>query len=194
MLTINDLKIGVVFLYNNQPYKVLEASHLKKAQSAGMMQVKIKNLITGNVLATTLKSSDRFEEADVSRETFTFLYEHRGQFWFAKPNQPKQRFFLTEEQITENRLYLKKNTELQILFFKGKPIGIELPIKMDFVVIEAPPGIKGDTAQGNTKMVTIETGAGVRVPLFIQAGDVIRINTETGEYVERVEKATTSSL
>lgn len=188
MLTINDLKPGLIFTYNNQPYRVLEASHLKKAQSSGMMQVKMKNLINGSVLSATFKSADRFEEADVSRETFTFLYEHRGQFWFAGQNEPQRRIALTENQIAEKRLYLKKNSELQILFFRGEPIGIELPIKMDFIVTEAPPGIKGDTAQGNTKMVKIETRAAVRVPLFIEAGDVIRVNTETGEYVERVKK------
>jgi len=194
MLTINDLKPGIIFLYNNQPYKVLEASHLKKAQSTGMMQVKMKNLINGNVLSVTFKSSESFEEADVSRQTFIYLYEHRGQFCFVKPGKPQERIFLTQEQIAEKRQYLKQNTEAQILFLGGKPIAIELPIKMDFVVIEAPPGIKGDTAQGNIKMVKIETGATVRVPLFIETGDVIRINTETGEYTERVKKRRNSSF
>lgn len=189
MLTINDLKYGVLFLYNNQPYKVLEASHLKKARSGGMVQVKIKNLINGNVLSITFKSSDRFEEAIVSQETFLYLYNHRGQFWFARVGKPQERFFLTAEQIGEKQHYLKQQAEVQILFFEGQAIGIELPIKMDFIVTEAPPGIKGDTAQGNTKSVTIETGAIVRVPLFINTGDVIRINTETGEYVERVKKS-----
>lgn len=188
MFTINELKPGTIFLYQNQPYRVLEASHLKKAQSAGMLQVRMKNLINGNVLSTTLKSSERFEEADVSRETFVFLYGHRGQFWFARQEKPQERFSLTEEQLGGKQSYLKQNTEVQVLFFKEKPIGIELPVKMDFVVAEAPPGIKGDTAQGNTKIVKIETGATVRVPLFIETGDVIRINTETGEYSERVRK------
>ncbi len=188
MLTINDLKYGVIFIYNGQPYSVLEHSHLKKAQSAGMLQAKIKNLITGVTLSTTFKSADKFEEADVSRETYRFLYAHRGQFCFAKPNKPQDRIILPEDHIKEAGAYLKSNAEIQILFFESKPISIELPIKMDFRVTEAPPSAKGNTAQGGTKTIVIETGAKIQVPFFINEGDIIRINTETGEYVERAEK------
>lgn len=189
MLTINSLKPGTIFLYQNQPYRVLEASHLKKAQSMGMLQVKIKNLVNGNVLATTLKSSEKFEEAEVSYETGMFLYSHRGQFWFAKKDNPKDRFALNESQLGEERWYLKPNMTLRVIYFRGSPIDIELPIKMDFRVTEAPPSIRGDTAQGGTKTVVLETGLKIQVPMFIEAGDIVRVNTQTGEYTERIEKA-----
>lgn len=188
MLTINDLKPGVVFLFNHQPYQVLDATHLKVAQSAGMLQVKIKNLINGNTLSTTLKSADKFEGAEVSRGTHRFIYQHRGQFWFAKPDKPQERFFFEEAQIGENKYYLKANTEVQVLYFDNKPIGIELPIKMDFEIKEAPPNIKGNTAQGGTKTAVLETGVKIQVPFFIETGDIIRVNTQTGEYVERITK------
>lgn len=189
MLGINDLKPGVIFLHNNQPHKVLEASHLKKAQSMGMLQVKIKNMINGNVLSTTFKSSDEFEEANVSRETGVFLYSHRGQFYFCLSNNPKTRFSLPEEILQNEKLYLKPNTEVTIIYFDNKPIGIELPIKIDLKVIEAPPNVKGNTAQGGTKPVILETGLKIQVPMFINVGDIIRVNTQTGEYTERVQKA-----
>lgn len=188
MLTINDLKPGIVFLYNNHPYQVLDATHLKVAQSAGMLQVKIKNLLNGNTLSTTFKSADKFEEAEVSRETYKFVYQHRGQFWFTKLDKPQERFFFEEAQIGENKYYLKSNAEVQVLYFNEKPIGIELPIKMDFEIKDAPPNIKGNTAQGGTKTATLETGLKIQVPLFIEIGDIVRVNTQTGQYTERVIK------
>jgi len=188
MLGINDLKPGVIFLYNNQPYKVLESSHLKKAQSKGMMQIRMQNLIYGNVIETTFKSSENFQEADITIEERKFLYKHRENFCFVDPQDPKNRFYLKEEQIKEYVPYLKPETEVKVIFFEEKPISIEIPIKMEFKVIEAPPGLKGDTAQSGTKTVIIETGAKIQTPLFIQEGDVIRVNTRTGEYLERIKK------
>src|SRR3989338_2217588 len=188
MFTINDLKPGIVFLYNNHPCQVLEATHLKVAQSAGMLQVKIKNLINGNALSTTFKSADKFEEAEVSRKTYNFVYQYRDQFWFTKPDKPQQRFFLEESKIGENKYYLKPNAEIQVLYFNNKPIGIELPIKMDFEIKEAPPNIRGNTAQGGTKTATLETGLKIQVPLFIETGDIVRVNTQSGEYTERITK------
>jgi len=167
---------------------VLEATHLKVAQSAGMLQVKIKNLINGNALSTTFKSADKFEEAEVSRETYKFVYQYRDQFWFTKPDKPQQRFFLEESKIGENKYYLKPNAEIQVLYFNNKPIGIELPIKMDFEIKEAPPNIRGNTAQGGTKTATLETGLKIQVPLFIETGDIVRVNTQSGEYTERITK------
>lgn len=188
MLTINDLKYGVIFVYNGQPHQVLEFSHLKKAQSAGMLQIKIKNLITNAVLLTTFKSSDKFEEAKVSRETYQFIYSRRNQFCFIKKDKPQERIFLQQSQVDKAGQYLKANSETQIVFFDGKPINIKLPIKIDFKVTDSPPSDRGNTAQAGTKTAVIETGAKVQVPLFINSGDTIRINTETGEYVERTEK------
>lgn len=186
---MNNLKPGIIFLYNGQPHEVLEANHLKVAQRRPVMQTKFKNLITGVVLYENFQQSDSFEEAEVSRESCRFIYANRGQYWFHKIGKPSERFFLEEKLVGNRKLFLKPNSDLDISFFKEKAIEINLPVKMDFKVIEAPPSIKGDTAQGGNKEVTIETGAKIKTPLFIEEEDIIRVNTNTGEYAERVTKA-----
>jgi len=187
-LNVNDLKPKVFFVYEGQPYVVLETHHLKMQQRRPTVQTKMRNLINGKVLERNFAQSDVFEEADIERRKVKFLYNHREQYWFSYENNPSKRFLLTAELIGEATKFLKANTILDSIEYNGEIINIELPVKMDFKVIEAPPAIKGDTAQGGVKQVKIETGASVNVPLFINQDDVIRINTETGEYTERVEK------
>lgn len=206
MLSINDLKPGIIIIYNGQPHEVVEAFFQKRANEEEVVRTKLKNLITGSTVNQNFKDSAKFEKSDVSRESSKFLYSHQGQFWFCRENNPSARFSLSEEQIGENKSFLKPNTLVDVLFFddpsarasnepqpnssgQAKPINIILPIKMDFKVIEAPPSLRGDTSQGGTKEVVIETRIKIKTPLFIEAGDTIRINTRTGEYVERVEKS-----
>jgi elongation factor P len=119
----------------------------------------------------------------------TFIYESKGEYWFHEKGKPQNRFMLSKEILGNATQFLKKNTEIKAYKWGEKVIDIELPIKMDFVVSEAPPAVKGNTAQGGTKAVTLETGAKINTPLFIEEGDTIRINTTTGEYVERTDKA-----
>ncbi len=188
-LAYNDLKVGIIFVKDGEPFKVLEYSFLQKQQRKPVVQLKIKNLITGKVQDFTVHQNESFEEAEIEIIPVTFIYHHRGQYWFKEINKPSNRFYLNEEILGENIKYLKPEMEVKALKFKEKIINIELPIKVDLKVIEAPPGIKGDTAQGGTKIVTLETGAKIAVPLFINEGDIIKVNTETGEYIERVSKA-----
>jgi len=117
-----------------------------------------------------------------------FLYSHRDKFVFCEMNDPSKRFEISEEQIGDMAMYLKPNSPIEVMEFEDKIINIFMPIKMDFKVIEAPPSIKGNTAQGGVKAVKIETGTMINVPLFVESGDIIRVNTQTGEYTERVEK------
>ena len=152
------------------------------------VQVKMRNVTNGKVLERNFAQSDVFEEADIERAKVKFLYNHKDQYWFSYENEPTKRFLLTEELIGEATKFLKSNTVLDAIEYNGNITNIELPVKMEFKVMEAPPAIRGDTAQGGVKQVKIETGAHINVPLFINQNDIIRINTETGEYVERVEK------
>lgn len=190
MLGMNDLKIGTYFILDGQPYEVLESHHLKMQQRRPVLQTKIKNLINGKVLERNFQQSDTFEEADIKKSKVKYIYNHRGQYWFSYEDNPSKRFNLTSEILGNAINYLKPNMILDALLFNGEIININLPVKMDFKVIEAPPAIKGNTAQGGNKQVTIESGAKINAPLFINEGDVIRINTKTGEYVERVSKTT----
>lgn len=187
-LGVNELKPKTFFIYESQPYVVLETHHLKMQQRRPVVQTKMRNLINGKVLERNFAQSDVFEEADVERQKVKYLYGHRGQFWFVYENDPSKRFELTEEVLGEATKFLKPNTPLEAVAFEGKIISVELPVKMEFKIVEAPPSTKGNTAQGGVKQVKIETGANVNVPLFINQDDVIVINTQTGEYVERADK------
>ncbi len=186
MLAYTELKKGTLFVLDGDPYEVLEMQFLRMQQRKATVNTKIRNLITGKILDRNWQASDNFGEADIARRPAVFLYAHRGEYWFQEKGNPKARFSLPEEQLGDSAKFLKPNTEVETLLFNDKIIKVKTPVKMDYKVIEAPPGIKGNTAQGGTKQVTIEGGAKVNVPLFVNQDDVIRINTETGEYVERV--------
>jgi elongation factor P len=188
MISYNNLRPGVIFLLDGQPYQVLEFNFLRMQQRKPVAQTKIKNLISGKIISRNFQPSETFEEAEVIYRQVKFLYSHKDKFVFCEPNDPSKRFELEQEQIGNMKLYLKPNNSIDVMEFNDKIININLPIKMDFKVIEAPPGIKGNTAQGGVKAVKIETGAMVNVPLFVDSGDIVRINTETGDYVERVDK------
>ena len=189
MLSVNELKKGVIILYEDQPYEIQETHHLKMQQRRPVVQTRLKNLLTGVGIDRNFKQSDVFEEAEVEKQTVLFVYNHRDEYVFQEKNNPKNRFNLTDDIIGDNKKWLKPNTEVQALVFNGKVVTITVPIKMDLKVTEAPPGIKGDTAQGGTKAATLETGAIIQVPLFIEQDDVIQVNTETETYVERIKKA-----
>jgi elongation factor P len=188
-LGVNELKSKTFIIYEDQPYVILETHHLKMQQRRPTVQTKMRNLINGKILERNFAQSDSFEEADIKRKEVKFLYAHREQYWFADPKNPSDRFELTEEILGDSIQFLKPNAILNAISFNDKVINVELSVKMDFKVIEAPPAIRGDTAQGGVKQVKIDTGAGINVPLFIESGDTIRINTQTGQYTERVEKS-----
>jgi len=187
-LGVNELKPRTFLIYEGQPYAVLETHHLKMQQRRPTVQVKMRNVVNGKTLERNFAQSDVFEEADIERQKVKFLYNHKDQYWFSYEDESSKRFLLTEELIGEATKFLKANTVLDAIEYNGVIINIELPVKMEFKVLEAPPAIRGDTAQGGVKQVKIETGAYLNVPLFINQDDIIRINTETGQYVERVEK------
>lgn len=187
-LSVNELKPKTFFIFEGQPWVVLESHHLKMQQRRPVVQTRIRNLINSKVVERNFAQSDVFEEADIKREEVRFLYNHRGEYWFCRKDDSSKRFELDKEIIGDAIKYLKSNLIVEAILFNDKIICIELPVKIDFKVVEAPPSIRGDTAQGGVKQVIIETGATVNTPLFVEEGDIIRINTETGQYVERVSK------
>lgn len=189
MLSINDLKNGILIKIQNEPYMVLSVKHLHVGRGGSSVQAKIKNLKTGQVLERNFKPADSFEEAEVEKMKSKFLYENRGEYWFDEIGNPRNRFSLKLEEIGGAAQFLKPNLEILVIKFEDKIINIEVPIKVDYRVVEAPPAVRGDTAQGGTKTIVIESGAKISTPLFVNEGDIIRINTQSGEYTERVEKA-----
>jgi len=188
MLSYNELRRGIMFILDGEPYEVLEYEFLRMQQRKPVAKTKIKNLISGKIVERSFHQNESFEEAELQREKVKFLYAHRDQYWFSAKDNPANRFMIAENFLGQKALFFKQNSEAEALKFNDKIISIVPPIKMDLKVTEAPPGIKGDTAQGGTKVAVVETGAKVSVPLFVNEGDIIKINTETGDYVERVEK------
>lgn len=158
---------------------------MRMQQRKPVAQTKIKNLVTGKVLSRNFQHTDSFQEAEIDHKKVKFLYSHRDKFIFCEQDNPSARLELPQESIGEQTKFLKPNSEVEMVAFEGKIISVNLPIKMEFRVIEAPPSIKGNTAQGGTKVVKIETGATVAAPLFVNEGDVIEVNTQTGAYTGR---------
>ncbi|MBI4119698.1 MAG: elongation factor P [Parcubacteria group bacterium] len=193
MLSYTELKKGLVIVIDGQPYEILEAGFLRMQQRKAVMQTKLKNLLNGKVIDRNFQSSEEIEEADMDKIEAVFIYTRSlptGQeYWFHEAGNPKNRFKLTTDILGEAAQFLKPNTAVTALTFRGNIINIRMPIKIDMKVTESPPAVRGDTAQGGTKTVTLESGAKINVPLFINEGDIVKVNTETGDYVERVEKA-----
>jgi elongation factor P len=195
MLSYTDLTVGVMFIYEGHPYEVIETHFLRMQQRKAVVQTKIKNVITGKILDRNWQASDEFEEAEIEKKSAIFIYKKPSrtpgegdEFWFHEEGNPGNRFSLTSELIGNAGQFLKPNTKVATVVFKDKVVKVQLPVKMEFEVTEAPPAIRGNTAQGGTKVVEIAGGAKINAPLFINQGDIVRINTETGLYVERVEK------
>ena len=189
MLSYNDLKIGAIFVYEGAPYEVIAFSFLRMQQRKPVAQTQIKNLITGKILDRNFHMNESFEEAEIDRLPAKYLYENRGQYWFCEVKNPSKRFSLTEEAAGLPAKFTKQNTEVSAMMWNEKVINIVWPIKADLKVTETPPGEKGNSAGNTTKSATLETGAIVQVPMFVNAGDIIRLNTSSGAYVERVEKS-----
>ncbi len=188
MLSYFDLRRGAQFVLEGQPYEVLEFKQMGKAQDVVVAQTKIRNLINGKNIVRNFHQGDMFEEADIQKFKAKFVYSHRGKYVFCEVNDPSKRFELTIDQVGEGIQFLKSNEPIDGLRFEGNIINISLPIKVQLKVTEAPPGLKGDSAKGGTKLVTLETGATVQAPLFVETGDTLEINTDTGEYSKRAEK------
>jgi elongation factor P len=187
MVSFNELKKQSRIVINQEPYEIIEMSHMFKGRGQSVLQTRIKNLETGNVLSRTFRPSESFEEAEMSRIEATFLYSNnKNEYFFCKNNNPKDRFSLNENQLGTISRFLKEKEVVEGLVFQDRIINISLPVKVVLKVIEAPPGIKGDRAQAGNKTVKLETNAEIQAPLFIKEGDLIEINTEKAEYVRRV--------
>ncbi|MFA5888941.1 MAG: elongation factor P [Candidatus Paceibacterota bacterium] len=185
-LTYDEIKERKYIVFNGEPWEVLTSHVFRKQQRKPVNATKLRNLITGKVTEQSFHVSEKVEEAEIETKDVKYLYSNRGEFWFCDPKDPSDRFEIDESHIGTQSQFLKKDSIVQVLSFQDKTIGVKMPIKVELKVIEAHPAVKGNTAQGGTKSVKVETGAELQVPMFIKEGDVIRINSDTGEYSERV--------
>ena len=185
MLIHTELKKGVQFLMEGQPYEVLESSTMVHGRGNSTVPSRVKNMKTGKIVPHTFHTGETFEEADISKLQMKYLYNHRGAFVFCEASNPSKRMEFTQEQLGDGIRFIKPNEVVEGLVFANEIINVAFPIKVQLKVTEAPPGFRGNTVQGGTKTVKLETGTTLDVPLFVNEGDVIEINTDTGEYSRR---------
>lgn len=184
MLGLSDIKTGKNILWNDTPYVVMHHEHSKTGRAGAVLRTKLKNLITGAVMEKTFQGSEAVQDANITKSKAQYTYRESDNYNFMD-NESYEQFALSKDALGNAIDYLKEGTEVTLLNFNGTPINIELPVKVTLEVVEAPPGIKGNTVSTGGKVVTLETGLKVNAPLFINEGDAIIVNTERGEYVSR---------
>jgi elongation factor P len=186
MLEYNEIVERKYIVLDGAPYEVLESHVFRKQQRKPVNATKLKNLITGKIAERSFHVSEKAEEADITTKEIKYLFNNKGEWWFSEINDPSKRFKLEESMLGNQGQFLKQNSPVNAIVFDDTIIGVKLPIKVDLKVTEAHPAVRGDTAKGGSKQVVLETGAIINAPMFVKEGDVIRINTETGEYTDRL--------
>lgn len=194
MLEYSEIKKGKYIVFEDEPYEVIDAHVFRKQQRKPVNAAKLRSLLTGRIVEHSFHVSDKVNEAEIEKKEIKYLYTNKGEYWFSEADDPSKRFKLPEEIIGPSAKFLKPNILVTAMLFNDpsntsgqvKIIGLGLPIKMELKVTEAHETTKGNTAQGATKMVKLETGVEIQVPMFIKEGDIVRINTEIGEYVDRI--------
>jgi elongation factor P len=184
MYSTAEFRRGLKIEIDGKPYTIVEFQHVKPGKGGAFVRTKLKNLETGQVLEQTFRSGAKVDIPNLEENNVQYLYQDGDSYVFMD-NDTYDQLFIAEEYLGDAVNYLKANIEAKVLFFNGKPIGVDLPITVELEVTETEPGVKGDTATGATKNATMETGLVVQVPLFIEQGEVLKIDTRTGEYLER---------
>jgi len=187
MYESGDLRKGLKIEMDGDPYVIVQFEFVKPGKGQALYKCKLKNMLTGAQFDRTFRSGEKFNESNLEEYEMEYLYSDGNSYCFMNTSTYDQEF-LTEDQITESKAFLKENTVCNILFFKEKPIGVSLPNFVDLKIVEVDPWVKGDTTSGSTKPATLETGYIVQVPPFVEEGELIRIDTRTGYYVERVKE------
>ena len=184
MLGLSEIKVGKIIQVTGEPYLVTRTDHHKMGRGGAVLKTKLRNLITGNVLDKTFQGNDKAEEANTEKKKANYLYKDVEEAHFME-NENYEQFSLPVDQIGDKLKFLKDGTDVDVLYFDNKPVAVEPPIKVVLKVTSAPPGVKGNTAGNVTKQIELETGMLIAAPMFVSEGDLIRVNTDTGEYVER---------
>ncbi|MFA5014254.1 MAG: elongation factor P [Actinomycetota bacterium] len=184
MISTSDFKNGMTIVYDNQLCKILYFQHVKPGKGSAFVRTKLKDLNTGTIIDKTFRAGEKMEQAILETKRMQYLY--KDQHYNFMDTRTYEQIQLSEKILEDQKDYLLENMEIAVIFYKGKPISIELPITIETKVVKTEPGIKGDTVSSSFKPAVIETGAKVMVPLFINTGDVIKIDTRNGGYLTRV--------
>jgi elongation factor P len=184
MYSTADFRKNLKIEIDNKPFIIVEFQHVKPGKGGAFVRTKLKNLETGQVLEQTFRSGAKVDKPDLEEKNMQYLYQDGDQYVFMD-NATYDQVFIGQEFLEDVIPFMKDNVEVNVLFYNGRPIGVELPMTVDLLVTGTEPGVKGDTATGATKPATLETGHVVQVPLFIEEGETLKIDTRTGEYMER---------
>lgn len=187
MYGTNQFRNGLKIEIDNEPFVIVDFQHVKPGKGGAFVRTKLKSLMTGNVLERTFRSGEKVGKPQLEEKEMQYLYSSDNQYHFMDMETYEQ-LFLTEEQLGTNKNYLQENIVVKVLFYNGQPIGLDVPIFVELRIVETDPGVRGDTASGGTKPAKLETGATVQVPLFLNIDDVIKVDTRTGTYIERVQR------
>ncbi len=188
MILAGDLRKGTKILYKNEPYVVIDFQHVKPGKGGAFMRTKMRNLISGLVHEDTFRSEEKLPVPDLQYRDMVYIYENDGLYEFLDQDSYDQ-VALNKDQLSDVLSFLKEQTKYTILYFGEKPIAVTPPLFMELEVKETVPGVKGDTAQGGgSKLATLETGLSLQVPLFVNEGDILKVDTRDSKYIERIKK------
>ncbi len=186
MYSTAEFKKGLKVEMDGVPYTIVDFQHVKPGKGGAFVRTKLKSLLTGRVLDQTFRSGEKVKRPDLMEREMQFLYRE-GDSFCMMDNETYEQIMLTAEQVGEALLYLTDNLDVKVLFFNQQPVGVEIPLFVELEVAQTEPGVKGDTAAGGTKPATMESGVTIQVPLFINEGDRVKVDTRTGNYIERVK-------
>ena len=186
MHNASDLRKGLKIKLDNEPYTITEFNFVKPGKGQALYRCKLRNMVTGSQFERTYRSADTFEPADMREKKMQYLYAEGEKYYFMD-SETYEQVFLSADQVGDAKNYLIDNTDVEILFFEDRPLGISLPNFVDLIVVKAEPWAKGDSVSGNTKPVTMQTGYQIQVPPFVEEGEKIRVDTRSGEYITRVK-------
>ena len=185
MISVNDFKTGLTIELDNGLWSVVEFLHVKPGKGAAFVRTKLKNVESGNVIEKTFRAGEKVAKATLDRREMQYLYKE-GSDYVMMDNETYDQLHVSEVQVGDGKKYLKENMNVMILLHEGKVIGVDIPPHVELEVVDTPPSEKGNTSQGGTKPATLETGAVVNVPFFVSNGDIIRVDTRSNEYLDRV--------
>lgn len=186
MYSTPDFRKGLKIEINGEPFIIVDFLHVKPGKGGAFVRTTLKSLISGNVIDRTFRSGEKIDKPDLEEKEMQYLYESDGEYHFMD-NETYEQLFVTAEHLGDAKYYLQENVTVTLLFHNGKPIGVEVPMFVELPVKTTEPGVRGDTASGGSKPAILETGLSVQVPLFINEGDLLKIDTRTGKYIERVK-------
>ncbi|MCK8826641.1 elongation factor P [Natroniella acetigena] len=185
MISTNEFRTGLTIELDGELYKIVNYDHVKPGKGGAFLQTKLKNIETGQTINKRFRAGEKVNKAHIESRTYQFLYQG-GQDYTFMDKETYEQITLDQEEIGEAAKFIKENSDIEIQLYQGNPIGVDVPVFVELAVIDAPPAVAGNTVSGASKTVTLETGTEVSAPLFIEEGDILKVDTRTGEYIERV--------